>query len=123
MGEALGLELKSTLDILKEWYPNEKGKTLNEFLTHSRVYGGHGGVSTTNSLKYRYVSEDVPVALVFASSLGKFSNIPTPTIDFFILLASILNKENYRAKERSLDRLGFSGMNKEKIINYVNMGK
>lgn len=124
VGKALDIELKSTLDTLKGWYPTEKGETLNEFLTHSRAHGGpEHGANAPKNLKYRYISEDVPVALVFASSLGKFSNIPTPTIDSLILLASTLNKENYRTEGRNLDRLGFSGMSKERIINYVNTGK
>ena len=122
VGKALGLELKSTLDILKRFYPTEKGETFYEFVTHSRAHGGRGS-SAPKSLKDRYISEDVPAGLVFTSSLGKISNVPTPTIDSLIWLASTLNKEDYRKTGRDLDYLGFSGMSKEEIINYVNTGK
>ena len=122
VGKALGLELKSTLDILKGWYPTEKGETLYEFVTHSRAHGGHGS-SAPKSLTERYISEDVPVGLGFSSSLGKILNVSTPTMDSIIWLASTLNKEDYRKTARDLDCLGFSGMSKEEIINYVNTGK
>jgi len=122
VGKALGLELKSTLDGLKKFYPSEKGGTLYEFVAQSRVHGGRGS-SAPKSLKDRYISEDVPAGLVFTSSLGKISNVPTPTMDSLIWLASILNREDYRKTGSNLDSLGFSGMSKEEIINYVNTGK
>jgi len=122
VGKALGIELKSTLDLLNEFYPTEKRKTFYEFVTHSRAHGGRGS-GAPKSLKNRYISEDVPAGLVFTSSLGKISNVPTPTIDSLIWLASTLNKEDYREVGRNLDRMGFSGMSKEEIINYVNSGK
>ena len=122
VGKALGLEIKSTLDSLNEWYPTEKGETLHEFVTHSRAHGGRGS-SAPKSLTERYISEDVPVGLGFSSSLGKILNVPTPTMDSLIWLASTLNKEDYRKTARDLDCLGFSGMSKEEIINYVNTGK
>ncbi len=122
VSKAFGIELKSTLDTLNEWYPTEKSKTFHEFVTHSIAHGGYGP-SAPKSLTERYISEDVPVGLVFSSSLGKLVNVSTPTIDSIIWLASILNNHNYRKTGRDLDCLGFSGMSKEEIINYVNTGK
>ena len=122
VGKALGLKVKSTLDIFNEWYPTEKKETLHEFVTHSRVHCGHGS-DAPKHLRERYITEDVPAGLVATSSLGKISNVPTPTIDSLIWLASILNREDYRKTGRNLDCLGFSGMSKEEIINYINTGK
>jgi len=122
VGKALGLKLKTTLDICNKFYPTEKKETFYDFVTHSRAHGGHGPDAPKN-LQHRYITEDVPGALVFTSSLGKISNVATPTIDSLIWLASIFNREDYRKTGRNLDNLGFNGMSKEEIINYVNMGK
>ncbi len=122
VGGVLGLNLQPALHTFNKWYPTERAETLYDFVTHSRAHGGRGS-SAPKNLTARYISEDVPVGLVFTSSMGKFLNIPTPTIDAIICLASTLNKEDYRKNGITLDRLGFNGMSKEEIINYVNTGK
>jgi len=121
VGKALGLELESSLEQVKKWYPSETGTTIYEYFHHSRLHGGHGP-NAPKSIKERYLTEDVPFGLVVVSSFGKFLNVPTPTIDSLIWLASILNKEDYYKSGRNLDCLGFSGMHKEDIISYVNIG-
>ena len=120
VAKALGINLNSALQYLNEMYPTERADTLYEFVSKSRAHGGRGP-SAPKNLKERYISEDVPVGLVATSSLGRLCNVPTPTIDAIILLASILNNEDYRAKGRDLTVMGFDGMTKEEIINYVNI--
>lgn len=122
VGKYLDLEMNSTLQILNKYYPTEEANTLHKFVTHSHAHGGVGPSAPTN-LNHRYVTEDVPIGLVFTSSLGKLLGVPTPTINSIIQLASTLNDENYRKNGYSLERLGLDGMTKEQIISYVNYGK
>lgn len=121
IGRALGLELYPVLDLIKKYYPSEKGDTIYEYFHNSRLHGGHGP-NAPKSIKERYLSEDVPFGLVTLSSIGKYLNIQTPTVDSLILLASILNKEDYCNSGRNLESLGFSKLSKEDIIDYVNNG-
>ena len=123
IGRALGFELKNTLDILNEFYPSESAETFYEFVKDSRAHGGGRPGRWPTSLTAPFISEEIRVGCVFTSSIGKLLNIPTPTIDSIIWLASILNKIDYRKTGRSLDHLGLSGMSKEEIIEYVNTGK
>jgi len=120
VGKALDIKVRPVKYYLNKMYPTVKANTLYEFVSHSHAHGGRGPDAPKN-LKHRYISEDVPVGLVATSSFGKICNVPTPTIDSIILLASILNEEDYRARGRDLDALGFAGMSVNEIINYVNM--
>jgi opine dehydrogenase len=121
-GEKLGLKLKSTLDSMRQMYPAEKaGKDLHDFLTSSRVHGGHGP-DAPKDLHHRYVSEDVPAGLVPVSSFGRLVNVPTPTIDSIVALSSIMNATDYFKEGRNLEILGLSGRSHERILQLVNQG-
>jgi len=43
-------------------------------------------------LKDRYITEDVPYGMVLVSTLGDLLDIPTPTHDGIIQLASVINR-------------------------------
>ena len=121
VGKALGLELSTALDYLLKMYPEEKGETLHEFLTHSTVHGGRGPNSPT-SISHRYLVEDTANGLVPLSNLGTLVHIPTPTIDAVIQLASVMNQTDYFKNGRTLSYLGLQGMNSEEILRFVKEG-
>ena len=123
IGRALGFELKSTLDILNEFYPSESAETYYEFVKDSRAHGGGRPGRWPTSLTANFISEEIRVGCVFISSIGKLLNVPTPTIDSIICLASVMNEIDYHKKGRSLEHLDLGGMSKEEIINYVNTGE
>jgi len=62
------------------------------------------------TLKMRYIEEDVPCSLVPISSVGKMFGIATPTIDSLIHMAGILNKKDYYALGRTVEKLQIENM-------------
>jgi len=118
VAEALGLKLGTSFDYLKRLYPQEKGDSLQSFLTHSRVHGGRGP-NAPDSLYHRYLVEDVACGLVPLSDFGKLVNISTPTVDSIIHLSSVMNGVDYFQTGRNLEVLGLSKMSPEEIIRYI----
>ena len=71
------------------------------------------------SLKNRYFTEDIPYGLVAWSDLGKQIGVPTPLIDAFIEIGSIIIEQKPRETGRTLDKLGIDGMTIEEIKEYL----
>ena len=74
-------------------------------------------------LKDRYVTEDVPYGMVLISTLGDLLEIPTPTHDAVIQLASVINRTDYRKTGRGIKELGLSAMDKQQLRVYLQEGK
>lgn len=75
------------------------------------------GPSTTMD---RYVTEDVPYGLVFMESLGSMIGVTTSTISSIITLFSIINGEDYRAKGRTVEKLGIAGLTIQQLNDILN---
>ncbi len=60
-----------------------------------------------NSMKHRYVAEDVPYSLVPISTIGKKLGIDSPNMDSIIHLASMSNNVDYFEDGRNADKIGF----------------
>lgn len=74
-------------------------------------------------LKDRYVTEDVPYGMVLLSTLGDLLEIPTPTHDAVIQVASVINRTNYWKTGRGMKALGLHTMNKQRLRTYLQEGK
>ncbi len=74
-------------------------------------------------LKDRYVTEDVPYGMVLLSTLGDLLEIPTPTHDAVIQLASVINRANYGKMGRGMKELGLSAMDKQRLKTYLQEGR
>lgn len=109
VGKALGLDLLSTMDDMKELY-SIGGDTLRETILNNGAYCGHGPDSPA-SMKYRYLTEDVPFLLVPVFEIGKKLGIPLPVTESIIRLASVIAGEDYLATGRNLSRLDLDGVN------------
>lgn len=121
VGKALGMELPTTLFSLRQFYPQEVGTDLHDWVTHSKVHGGVGP-DAPSSPQDRYIAEDVPNGLVPLSQIGDLLGIPTPAIDSIITLSSLANGVDYFSKGRTLDKLGLAGLTAEKIMVYIERG-
>ena len=121
VGKSLGLNLSTALEYLLKMYPQEKGKNLHEFLTHSTVHGGRGP-NSPSSLHHRYLVEDTANGLVPLSALGTLVDIKTQAVDSIIQLASIMNKDDYFRNGRTLSVLGLQGKTSKEIIRFVKEG-
>jgi opine dehydrogenase len=73
------------------------------------------GIGTPESMQARYVSEDVPMALVPMEQLAELVDVATPTISALISLCSSINGVDYRASGRTLARLGISNVGADGI--------
>jgi opine dehydrogenase len=62
-----------------------------------------------DALQSRYITEDVPYALVLASSIGREADVPTPVIDGLVAIASAMLGRDFRVEGRDLASLGLSG--------------
>ena len=74
------------------------------------------------SLRHRYVSEDVPFGLVPIAGLGDLLDVPTPTADSMVVLASISNETDYWVEGLTLEKLGLGGLSAEAVLEIANKG-
>lgn len=73
-------------------------------------------------IKNRYVTEDVPVGCHIYHELGKKYGVATPVIDSMIVLAGIMNHDDYFAKGMTLDELGIGGLSHDELLAYLDEG-
>ena len=74
------------------------------------------------SMQDRYVTEDVPYGLVLLATLGRLLDIPTPICDAIINLCGAINRVDYWAEGRGVDKLGLGGMSAEQIEAFLQTG-
>ena len=80
-------------------------------------------IKTGESLKDRYVEEDVGYGLVPIAQIGDIVGVPTPTMDAFIHLANISNQVDYYKSGRNLEKLGLAGLKSvQELDKYVTIG-
>lgn len=73
-------------------------------------------------LKHRYITEDVPYALVLASSIGDELGVPTPVIDSLVTIASTAAETDFWTTGRTLETWGLKGAGRDGLVNAVNQG-
>lgn len=115
IAKTLGIKQIHTSKILARYY-GARGKTFYEVLCNCKAYKVH---RSPDSLKYRYIAEDVPYGLVPLASLGERLGVPTRTIRSLIQIASVMNQTDYWAEGRTVDKLGLAGMSAKDMIKYV----
>src|SRR5262249_38369840 len=82
--------------------------TLHETI-HSSVLASGTFPCGPGALESRYITEDVPYALVLASSIGREVGVPMPVIDALIAIASAVTRRDWRAEGRTLAAWGLEG--------------
>jgi opine dehydrogenase len=122
VGKALGIDLPTTEQLFEEYYRGRYSETandLNEIVTSNLIYRG---TMAPPELTSRFITEDVPCGMVLISSIGKRFDVPTPTVDAIIHLASVLNETDYGKEGMTLEKLGLGDMSKEEIEEYLREG-
>jgi opine dehydrogenase len=112
---ALGVRTNSAREWLQTAY-NAGGPSLYEAMLNN---AGYRGIMAPANLEHRYIFEDVPMSLVPIAEFGRAFGVATPTMDTMVSLASIIHGVNYRARGRTLDRLGVAGMTLDELRRYV----
>jgi opine dehydrogenase len=118
VGRALGKQIFTAADWLKHVY-GSTGENLYECLHSTPCYQGLGA---PNSLKHRYIWEDVPTGLVPIAAIGQLIDIPTPTILSTISMASHLCGCDFWKEGRNAESLGISDLNTIELKWYLREG-
>jgi len=79
-------------------------------------------ISGPESVKSRYITEDLPYGLVPISKLAHRYGISTPLIDAVIEFGSVINQTDYMKEGVSLEELGIAGLSKEDLERVLNEG-
>lgn len=96
--------------------PEETGKIfVDQFGYHEGIKAGEK-MKGPDRLDHRYITEDVPMGLVFYSEMGKLVNVATPVTDAIIELASELLGQNFREEGRNLAALGLENYKASTLI-------
>jgi len=111
ISESLGFQAMSARDWLYLAY-NAAGTDLFQAI---RANVGYKGITAPSHLRMRYLKEDVPMSLVPMASIGRKFGVETPTMDAVIQLASVLNKMDYWAEGRTVERLGISNLSVKEL--------
>jgi opine dehydrogenase len=90
---------------------------LNPVFTKSRFKCG------PDALKHRYLTEDVPYALVLIASIGDWVGVETPVIDGLVTLASTVAGTDYWAEGRTLAKLGVPKLPLPQLQRYLAEGE
>ncbi len=94
----------------------ESTEQVHSQYNESKIFASIKGPSLLDS---RYITEDVPYGLVIWSSLGKALNIPTPTIDAIIHIASTLLDRDFYVEGITMDKLGLPEGSKKELLEIL----
>jgi opine dehydrogenase len=121
--QALGLANKKRYQeyLAEQGFVDEVRPTLRETILASTLAGGTFPCGP-EALQSRYITEDVPFALVLASSIGREVGVETPVIDALIALASAVTKTDWRAKGRTLAMWELEGAGVEGLRKAAEVG-
>lgn len=120
IGQRLGLQMYSYLDLMAEYY-GERYPTIYDFFRQSKAHNALPLCPT--SVQERYITQDVACLLVPWFCLGKaISQKPTIMGDL-ISLASTLNKTNYLRLGHNLARLNLDERSIDEIKQYTSYGE
>jgi opine dehydrogenase len=113
IGNALGLDLMSTMDQLMMYYGRNESKTYYEYVNSDespyKDIVGH-------NVRSRYITEDVPCLHVPAIELAHLANMEVPIAELCVRLSSQLHGVNYAAEGTTLEKLGLDGKSVEEIV-------
>jgi opine dehydrogenase len=97
-----------------------EGNDLNEIVASvARKLNGPVG---PQELDHRFITEDVPYALVLYCALGRLAGIPMPVSESLIQLTSALYETDFFEEGHNLEALGLDGMTPEQILAVTRTG-
>lgn len=118
-GLANGLRYRDLL--IAQGFAPDAGPALYEVLHASKLVTSYFPTGP-QGLQTRYVTEDVPYALVLASSIGREVGAATPVIDGLIATASAMLGRDFWAEGRTLGGLGLSGIGLAGLVHFSRTG-
>ena len=107
--------------LIAQGFAPDAGPALYEVLRASKLVTWTAPTGPS-ALQTRYLTEDVPFALVLASSIGDEVGAETPVIDGLISITSAMLGRDFRAEGRTLGRLGLAGVGVEGLRRFAETG-
>ncbi len=118
LAEAFGLKLPPIV----QWYRlayEVAGDTLSEVVKQNRAYAEVKGQQT---LRTRYILEDVPTGLVPMVSLGRLLGVDVSRMETIVQLAQYVLGEDLTTGGRTVESLGLDGLSVAQIRNFLETG-
>ena len=116
-------DLIPALEIFHRYYGHRERNSIYDFFSKSEANDSpNNPASAPTDLKSRYITEDLPYALVPLAAVGKVLGVETPVIDSLITLGSVANEEDYRTTGRTLESLGLAGLSGDEILERFTKG-
>lgn len=75
------------------------------------------------NMQDRYVTEDIPMGTTLTVSIARKANVPTPTYDSMIHLASVVNDTEFYSGGRNLENLGLAELSLDELEKYLQTGQ
>ena len=111
VAEALGIRANTA----REWLYLAYGAVGNTLYDAVHANPGYRGIMAPNTLRMRYITEDVPQSLVPIASVGKKFGVETPSINSLIELASAITETDYWETGRTVETLGIAQMSLKEL--------
>ena len=119
IASSLGIRARTAMEWLSLAY-NVRGDTLYEAIQNQT---GYFGINAPNTLRHRYIYEDVPMSLVPIAALGERYGVSVNGINAIIRLGCILHSTDYWRKGRTLAKLGIKDLSVSELTRFVNNGE
>ena len=122
VGKALGLEYGKGLISTFKQYELEyavTGESISDIVKRVHAYANIYG---PNSLKTRYLYEDIPMGLVPLVSVGRLLKVPVNRMETIIRLGELMMNEDFMSTGRNLTNLGLDNMSALNISRYAVTG-
>lgn len=75
-----------------------------------------------SSMDHRYVHEDIGFGLVPWAGWADLADVPVPTIESLITIASAVTARDQRSEGLTVDRMGLSGVSPEELVEVLDSG-
>jgi len=118
VASALGLRARTAQEWLNLAY-DTRGDDLHDAI-HNQP--GYYGIKAPNSLRHRYIFEDVPMSLVPMAALGMRYGVSVRGMDSMIRLANFIHSTDYWRRGRTLDKLGIEQFSVSELTEFVRTG-
>jgi len=119
IGHAVGLNLASLEETMKDLY-GVSGNSVSDIIGKVEAYAGVKGQKNINT---RYLTEEIPYALIPMISLAKKVNVNTPIMEAAVVLAESVLQQDLHKNARTLESVGIGDMDMSELMNYLETGK
>lgn len=108
--------------LVAQGFAPDISEDLYETVRASKLVPSYAPTGDAGGLNTRYLTEDVPYALVLASSIGEAVGVATPVVDGLVAVSSAMLGRDFRAEGRTLDTLGLGGLDASGLAEFARTG-